>query len=527
MILFLLAMMGSVFAEPIAIEVEDGRSERLSYESSAKNLNLSSVTLGVGSTLIIPKIKSIHIQNLIVKEGARIRLLSLADGADGGSTAQDGANARIFLKEVSGHLLIESRGGDGLDGRDGRDGRQGQNGADGRRARTLFFGLFYLGDGEDGAAGSPGEDGENGGDGGNGGRGGTVSVYYESKTSFADIVVDSGGGKGGRGGNAGGGGLGGNGGRGGAGIQDGRQGPLGPRGKSGAPGKSGKSGEPGLANVVQLEEALFNCLVQLDIRQTTDVLSDSDYDQCRQLPSEDSSSSLQLLASNQPASIQREDEGDTIFLNADGQDGENAASVRSLGSRGLNGSAGAPGGKVTLVLRELPHKVMISAHGGHGGNGVAGVMGVKGADGFDGRKASLFRSATRGTDGGDGGPGGDGSSGGDGGHGGEVRIVYIHGENFEPNWRGIFNLDLDGGRGGRGAFGGEGGRAGKGGVGGSTVIKGKKKADGKNGSPGGHGQQGADGVAGDRGQVEFLEVESFASWIVDDFRAFKTERLVE
>lgn len=517
MIWIFMALMGSVSTEPVSISVADGEIEHIDPGAGTEHLALDEVHLGTESSLVLPQIKSIHIQKIVAEDGARIRLLSLSSGASAGG---DGASARIFIREVSGHLLIESRGGDGANGRDGLSGRQGAQGANGRRARTLVFGLFYLGDGEDGEAGERGENGEDGTDGGDGGRGGRVAVYYQSKAEFAKVVVDVDGGKGGRAGLPGMGGLGGNGGRGGPGIQRGRQGPLGQAGLLGKPGRSGRSGEPGSASVFQLGGALYDCLSRLDARQQLEKLEDQDFDQCRGELAQTTLSSMEIMVTEQFAPNLQRSSDEAFWMNADGKKGEDSPPARGFGARSPDAQPGTNGGRLTVVVRELPRRAIISAVGGDGGKGTNGIVGAPGIDGFDGRSGSLFQKARPGTDGSDGQSGGDGANGGDGGRGGHIRIVYIPTGEFEPNWRGVFSVEVGGGRPGEGGRGGDGGRGGRAGRGGATVVKGKSKADGHSGNPGSRGHDGKAGRQGEDGQIEFLEAKSFTDWIVDDFKSF-------
>jgi hypothetical protein len=513
-----LLLMGSAPAESVSIDVHAG-GEQLVVSSPDGHLHLDEVTLGEKSTLVVPDVKSLHIRRLIAKDGAKIRLLSVLDGADAPSPGHNGGNARIFLKEISGHVLIEARGGDGANGKYGRDGRQGREGADGRHARTLFFGLIYLGDGEDGGIGEAGQDGEDGGDGGDGGAGGHATVYYKSKADQAAIVVDIDGGKAGRGGTPGVGGLGGNGGAGGQGIEDGAQGALGKSGRAGIPGRPGRPGTPGEAQILQLDGEIFDCLSKLDARAIFEHLDESDYEVCRQTKPVELRTDLRILSAENFQSVQPILRDDGVFLlNADGKDGEDAPFARSLGSTPPDGTSGSRGGHFTIVLRDLPSKAVISARGGKGGRGGDGVNGARGIDGFDGRSANAFRKSTPGVDGQDGGRGGNGSDGGAGGAGGFVRIVYIHENLRDSNWRGIFEIMAQGGDGGAAGRGAAGGRAGAGGKGGATMIKGKKRADGRDGRAGEKGQDGRGGFRGDDGIVEFVEAVSYQAWIVDDFK---------
>jgi hypothetical protein len=510
--IFVLAFVGWAYAESSSIDVPSGSEQRISASSQPEKLELDRVVIGEQSTLILPRFKSITIQKLIAKAGAKIQLMH-----SGGESP-----ARFFLNEIDGHILIEARGLDGTRGRDGRNGRQGRNGADGRRARTLLFGLFYIGNGEDGKPGEPGENGENGADGGDGTPGGRVTVYYQEKADFADIVIDVDGGKGGEPGAPGLGGLGGNGGHGGFGLKLGLQGPMGVNGTPGFPGRPGRPGASGRAGVYQLSKELFDCLSKLDARSQFEDLGDEDYRDCRSyeaispLPE---SPKAQLVAFVSGKSNLEESEDGSIYLNSDGADGKDAKSSRVYGATPLDGSAGANGGNLTVLVREIPKAVYISARGGKGGSGAQGSDGQKGIDGYDGQNANAFRKSTPGTDGLDGGRAGNGSSGGAGGAGGNIRVIYLKTESqYEPNWRGAFQTDASAGIGGRGAQGGHGGRGGRGGLGGATMIVGKKQPDGKDGMPGADGVSGRDGLNGEAGAIEFHEAESFTDWIVDEFK---------
>ncbi len=516
---------GGVFAdEPettiLPIEVPPGVEEKLDASTSGEVLQLDKVVLEEDSSLVIEDFKSIRIRELVAKDGARIRLLQKSSGGDGGagSRAGDGASARLFLEDLKGHLLVEARGGDGGRGVDGKNGRQGLDGKDGRRARTLFFGIIYLGNGEDGHTGEPGEDGEAGGDGGDGGNGGTIAVYFNSKSSFANVVVDVDGGAGGMGGRGGRGGLGGDGGRGGAGLEHGKAGLNGRPGRPGVSGKPGKPGKPGRAYVYQPSKALFDCLSHLEARLDIEDLTETDINECRahQTPSERSALSI---SSSTPASVVTEVNENEFHLNADGQSGQSSVDALVPGLTPADASSGASGGFLTIVLRELPVKAVISAQGGRGGDGGRGANGFKGKDGQDGRNANAFRKATRGENAGDGGAAGHGSNGGDGGTGGTVRLVYLIDETsqFDPNWRSRFQIYIHGGDGGRAGEGGAGGRAGKGGKGGIKLWMSKRLANGIDGKKGADGLAGKEGRAGEDGKVEFIEARTYSDWIVDEF----------
>jgi hypothetical protein len=150
---------------------------------------LKEVVLKDSSSLILPPFSSVIIQRLISEDGARIQILQASSGQDAepGSSGGDGARVRFFIKEIRGHVILESRGGRGGDGRDGRHGQQGIDGEPGRDARTLIGGFIYLGDGEAGRAGYPGEDGEDGENGGHGGDGGRVSLYFRENARIENL----------------------------------------------------------------------------------------------------------------------------------------------------------------------------------------------------------------------------------------------------------------------------------------------------------------------------------------------------
>ncbi|MDB5038270.1 MAG: hypothetical protein JWQ35_1798, partial [Bacteriovoracaceae bacterium] len=175
---------------PLSLSIADGEQHQLTSSPIQEKLQLNEVTMGANAILLLPPFKSVTIQKLVAKDGARIRLAHLSSGADGATKGQDGGNSRFFFDQVSGHILIESRGGSGVDGLNGKNGLQGANGNNGRNARTLIFGLFYLGNGEDGQLGANGLPGEFGGDGGDGGAGGNITVYYREKIDFAEVIVD-------------------------------------------------------------------------------------------------------------------------------------------------------------------------------------------------------------------------------------------------------------------------------------------------------------------------------------------------
>lgn len=261
MIWFLSMMIASAEELPAGlIEVPAGEVLDLSEWESPPDFE--EVILGRDAQIKLPEFHSYRIKKLVAKDGARIEVAHQSSGGSGVDSVDGGhgADAIFFIDHLDGHLLIESRGGDGGHGRDGRHGRQGLIGKKGRDAFKLFF--FMIGDGDDGGAGEPGEDGADGDEGGRGGDGGNVRVYFQTKSSQSNIMIDVAGGQGGMGGRAGLGGLGGPGGPGGRGWRSGSQGPMGVSGKDGRPGRPGEPGRPGTAQVVQVDAALYQCLVQ-------------------------------------------------------------------------------------------------------------------------------------------------------------------------------------------------------------------------------------------------------------------------
>ena len=97
-----------------------------------------------------------------------------------------------------------------------------------------------------------------------------------------------------------------------------------------------------------------------------------------------------------------EPDRESVWIDASGEVGQNAKSAIAFGGTPQSGTSGASGGHVTLVVRQLPDKVVIDAHGGRGGNGANGARGKYGLPGADGKNAGLFSSATEGQDGSDG-----------------------------------------------------------------------------------------------------------------------------
>ncbi len=501
--------------EPILVKAQTTEVAPLPIESvpswQEPQLELQEVVLERNSTLILPPFKSVVINLLIASEGSKIQF---AQSQEQGEDPQ-AASARIFVRNIRGHILLESRGMDGADGRPGRHGRQGAEGRRGRNARTLLFGLIWLGDGEDGGPGLAGEIGEAGENGAAGGNGGDISLYYVDKTLDSKVVVDVSGGAAGRGGRGGLGGLGGNGGRGGEGIRDGKQGPMGLMGPSGLAGLPGKPGLPGKASIYQIPSSLFFCLMELDARALAETLRDEDYDQCR----EGLDASAIRSVPQDSKSIVMDIDG-VFYLNADGQSGKNSPPAVGSGASPENATSGSHGGNLTLLFQDLPERALISATGGKGGQGADGRAGISGGDGLNGRSGSLFRKATAGTNGQNGQNGGNGSHGGHGGAGGSIKIIYIprDASSYQADWVKRFEVDVSGGSLGLAGRGAEGGRAGRGGLGGKKFWSKERLPDGQEGTAGLRGISGQDGEAGPEGQVEFLEADHLSDWIIDAFR---------
>lgn len=501
------------------INVNSGDVKSVTSEDSA-DFRASDVVLDQNSVLVLSDFKSVHIQHLVAKDGARIRLAANANGGDGGAgeNGSNGSDARFFLGSIEGHIIIEARGGNGGDGLAGKNGRQGADGMDGRNGRTLFFGLIYIGDGDNGQPGLAGEDGQDGTNGGRGGDGGNIALFYREKTSDSKIMIDVNGGQGGKGGSGGIGGLGGNGGLGGRGIRRGLQGAMGLPGKSGKPGQSAMPGLPGEAVVYQLENNLFRCLFELDLLSYEQRLSDLDFSICSNLnESKEIKASITLASAVKKTTSPRDDS--IVLLSADGYDGENSSDAHLTGSTPPPGAAGSAGGAMTILVHDVPDFVVLSARGGHGGNGARGAMGAKGADGQNGRDKTWFHKGSAGTDGQNGGDGGNGSDGGMGANGGHIRIVYILRPEaaYDSDWANHFDYDVSGGTGGKAGDAGFGGRGGQGGKGGKR-SSGKFYANGANGIAGRDGHQGQDGVSGSDGTVEFFEADSYENWVVSEFQ---------
>jgi hypothetical protein len=469
----------SIFAtnpeQPIAIRVNANSAAVLHLSESATPLHLTNVVLEQNSSLELPPFKSVFIENLIAKNGAKIKIAKQNSGADAsansgkvgltgakGADGGDGGNARIFLRRVSGHLIVESRGGDGARGGDGTNGRQGADGKRGRNARTLFFGLIYLEVGGRGLPGEPGENGTDGGSGGNAGRGGTVSVYYEEKSADAEIALDVSGGRGGMPGEGGTFGIGGNGGPGGSGLRKGLQGPLGPSGLPGHSGNPGQPGKPGISSVYQLSSSLFTCLSRLEIRNQLESLQASDFNSCRDLQSAALNSGpvkpIIVVSGSSffPPQALSDHPENILQLAADGEDGVSALDSRGDGTKGLDGSSASSGGSLTVVLRDIPSEVILSAKGGNGGSGAEDPL--------------------------------SGGNGGAGGHGGNIRVIYIPTALPDEGWfRRIF-FDVRGGPGGLSGL-----------------------------NPSQSGYRGTEGNPGDDGTIEFYRSSSLTDWIVGEF----------
>lgn len=524
----LLGLTHQALGEEPMREIHVPQGEQISVDGVEKEdfAEFSRIQLEEGASLELPPFKSVYIRELVAKDGARIRIQKSSSGADGsggelaldGGRGADGASGertRVFIEDLKGHLVIESRGGDGGRGHPGRHGRQGLDGKDGRDARTLFLGLIYLGNGEDGRPGENGEDGGDGGDGGRGGDGGIVEVFFVKRTSSSQVVVDVDGGDGGEGGNAGLGGLGGNGGKGGAGIKAGRQGPMGKSGRAGNPGRPGIPGLPGKSYVYQVDIPLYYCLANLNALLVTEELSSADYDLCRGV------SNLRVhrgkLWPSSHTDVLVTEEGGELTLAANGKNGKSAPASMGPGMRASDGSSGSSGGRLTVLLNEMPKKMNIWAQGGRGGDGGAGGHGKRGPDGQNGRDGNLFRHATSGTAGGDGGDGVHGSNGGDGGAGGSIRIIYLGDEDSMEALKDRIDVHLEGGLAGSAGLGGFGGRGGQGGKAGKKFWPKDQVFDGADGRRGQDGSRGRDGRRGEDGEIEFLQVQSLNDWIVSEF----------
>lgn len=490
--------------------------------NSSDQLILNDVVLKDSSALILPPFASVIIRRLVSEDGARIQILQSSSGQDAepGSSGGDGARVRFFVKEIRGHVILESRGGRGGDGRDGRHGQQGMDGEAGRDARTLIGGWIYLGDGEVGRAGYPGEDGEDGEDGGQGGNGGRVSLYFSEKNADSKILIDVAGGDAGLGGRAGLGGLGGNGGPGGEGIKPGPQGPMGRRGQSGKPGVPGQPGRPGASGIYQVSSPLFECLLLLDILHRENNLHEEDFNRCQSLDRGSEVISRMRFDQKSFATRSTSQEDAVLWIQADGKNGKSSSRSRQYGETPPDASSGSSGGEITVFLHEIPHRLFMSARGGNGGHGADGALGKRGRDGAAGRDAQPFRPARPGADGESGGAGGNGSSGGAGGSGGKIKLVLLapphEGDlsEFTDHWA----IDVRSGAGGMPGQGGSGGRGGAGGKGGKAAPPKRPEPDGKPGQVGLNGSAGAAGASGQSGSFEIMTVTSMEKFILDEFR---------
>jgi hypothetical protein len=212
-----------------------------------------------------------------------------------------------------------------------------------------------------------------------------------------------------------------------------------------------------------------------------------------------------------------EKSAEEIWIDARGLDGASARAALFFGATPQSGSSGASGGNVTLIVKQLPSKVLIDARGGRGGNGASGARGRYGLPGADGKNAGFFSSATDGEDGSDGARGGDGSHGGHGGKGGKIRIVYWPDRDYDPRWQERFELRLEGGQGGEGGQAGLGGRGGIGGVGGKKFWSSDRKSSGQSGRDGERGREGLAGSPGESGEVEFIEIEDLRDFLLEEF----------
>ncbi len=208
-----------------------------------------------------------------------------------------------------------------------------------------------------------------------------------------------------------------------------------------------------------------------------------------------------------------------IFINLDGENGEDAATPFFSGIHPESGSSGSSGGGLSLLIKKLPQKIVISARGGRGRRGAQGRRGERGRNGADGRDARFFQSAQAGEDGHDGGRGGDGSHGGHGGAGGYIRIFYApqNSEDYVESWQQVFDVDVSGGESGQGGEAGLGGFGGYGGRGGKKLFSAERLESGRSGSQCLPGRRGLDGEFGASGRVEFIELEDVSSWIFNEW----------
>jgi hypothetical protein len=181
--------------------------------------------------------------------------------------------------------------------------------------------------------------------------------------------------------------------------------------------------------VFQISPRFFSCLMELEARAVIEELTDADFDSCRNDAEAAQDFLVQASAINH--SVVVDDNGD-ISITADGMDGVSASPAVAWGASPPSGTSGSSGGSVTLVVRELPSRVVIFARGGRGGDGADGVRGRDGADGENGRQPFIFKRGgsddvgTPGKPGAPGQSGGNGSDGGRGGSGGRIRIVLVY-----------------------------------------------------------------------------------------------------
>jgi hypothetical protein len=243
------------------LHLERFEQQRLLFDSGEDHAEFNELHLDESSEIQFNNIKSLRIKNLMAKKSSKIKISKIASGDDSsdGSNGSDGAKVTLFIDEIDGDLIIESRGGDGGDGRNGRHGRVGESGARGRHAHQIFG--IYFGAGSQGFPGQNGEPGEDGQDGGRGGHGGEVQLFFIEKTPDSSIFVDVQGGRGGRAGWGGLGGLGGAGGLGGDGNPRGHSGPMGMSGASGRSGRPGVPGESGAVSIFQVSRETYQCLL--------------------------------------------------------------------------------------------------------------------------------------------------------------------------------------------------------------------------------------------------------------------------
>jgi len=262
MIFWSLLLVSELAASDAAVKIDIPSGESFEWTEGAE---IEEVKFGVDAQLDLSQFqdfKALRIKNLVAKDGARIRILQKNSGSSGVESVDggDGFNLVLFLDQVEGHVVIESRGGDGGSGRDGRRGRQGLVGGKGRDTPKFLF--FYFGKGDQGLSGEEGEGGDDGENGGRGGKGGNVQVYFKDKTSQAKILIDVSSGRGGGGGKPGRGGLGGPGGPGGRGSWRGTEGLMGVNGKNGSPGRPGEPGTSGTATLIQVDNLSYRCLLE-------------------------------------------------------------------------------------------------------------------------------------------------------------------------------------------------------------------------------------------------------------------------